>query len=158
MVLMIAGFVFLGMSGLVSAQEAQDAHQQAAEAFLLSMNTPEQLKEGITAMVDMMMQQNPMMEPYRQTITGFYQKYLSWEALRKEYIAVAKDLLTEAELKEITAFFGTPAGKTFIEKQPEMFQRTSEMGFRIMQDNQQELMDLLQAEAEKNMPAEEAAE
>jgi len=148
-VLLIAGLVLAGQTGRVCAQEAQDSHWQAAEAFLLAMNTPEQLKEGIGAMVDMMMQAQPMMAPYRQAITDFYQKYLSWEALKADYIAVAKDLLTEQQLKDATAFFKTESGRAFIEKQPEMFQRTSEMGFQVMQENQQELMDILEAEAEK---------
>ena len=52
-------------------------------------------------------------------------------------------------MKELTAFFQTAVGQKFIEKQPEMFQRTSELGFNVMQEHQQELIDILEAEAEK---------
>ena len=135
-----------GVSGNVLAQE--DTHSKAAEAFLLAMDTPVQLDEGITVMVNMMMEAEPAMEPFRQAITDFYQKYLRWEALKDEYVTIAKDLLSEQELKDATAFFQTESGRIFVEKQPEIFQRTSEMGFRVMQENQQELMNILQAQAQ----------
>ena len=79
--------------GAVYAQE--DAHEQAAVAFLESMKTPEQLTEGISSMVDMMIQAQPMMNPYRQTIQSFYTKYLSWSALKGDYINITKELLSE---------------------------------------------------------------
>lgn len=147
---MMAAVVVLmsGIGSLALAQEA-DTHAQAAEQFLLAMQTPEQLEEGIASMVDLMLQAQPMMAPYRTTIQGFYTKYLSWDALKDDYIGITVDLLSESDLSELTSFFKTSVGQKFIEKQPEMFQRTSELGFQVMQDHQQELMDLLEAEASK---------
>ena len=52
-------------------------------------------------------------------------------------------------MTELTTFFQTTVGQKFIEKQPEMFQRTSELGFNVMQENQQELIDILETEAAK---------
>lgn len=151
MVLMISAvMVGASLGGNVFAQEAAgDSHTKAAESFLLSMQTPQQLQEGIDSMVDMMLQAQPMMMPYRQTIKDFYTKYLSWVSLKDDYIQITKDLLTEPELKELTAFFKTEVGKKFISKQPEMFERTSELGFNVMQENQQELMDILGQKAQE---------
>lgn len=156
---MAAVVVAAGTAGSVLAQEkASVLHRKAAEDFLVAMQTPEQLQEGITSMVDLMLQAQPMMGPYRQTIKDFYMKYLSWPALKDDYIDITADLLSEAELNEITAFFETPVGKTFIEKQPEMFQRTSELGFEMMQEHQQELMDILEEEAAKYAAGEDSVE
>ncbi|MEW5895155.1 MAG: DUF2059 domain-containing protein [Candidatus Omnitrophota bacterium] len=143
-----------GTAGVLLAQA--DTHQQAAEDFLIAMKTPEQLQEGIDSMVDLMLQAQPMMMPYRQTIKDFYNKYLSWESLKGDYTAITVDLFTEDQLKEITNFFKTEVGQQFIEQQPEMFERTSELGFRIMQEHQEELLQILQTEAEKYAPAPEA--
>ncbi len=93
-----------GMTGVVYAQEAPDTHAQAAEAFLMSMKTPQQLEEGINSMVDMMMQSQPTMMPYRQAIKDFYMKYLSWSALKADYVVITKDLLSEQELNDLVEF------------------------------------------------------
>ncbi|HSV43796.1 MAG TPA: DUF2059 domain-containing protein, partial [Candidatus Bathyarchaeia archaeon] len=126
-----------------------DTHQQAAEAFLTAMNTPGQLQEGIDNMVALMVQAQPMMAPYRETIRGFYSKYLSWDALKGDYITITKEMFTEAQLKTLTDFFLTEVGKDFIAKQPEMFQKTSELGYNAIQAHQDELMQLLEQEAQK---------
>lgn len=156
LVALAVAMIATGLVGNVYAQE-QDMHAKAAESFLLAMQTPQQLQEGIASMVDMMLQAQPMMMPYRKTIQDFYTKYLSWSALKDDYISITTDLLTEAELKQLTAFFKTEVGKKFIDKQPEMFQRTSELGFNVMQENQDELMQILQKEAEKYAPDADAA-
>ena len=156
-IMAVVVMVAAGFSGAVYAQES-DTHAQAAEAFLMSMKTPEQLEEGIGSMVDLMLQAQPMMAPYRQTIQGFYVKYLSWSALKDDYITITSELLSETDLKALTAFFQTEVGQNFIAKQPAMFQRTSELGYKVMQENQQELIDILESEAEKYNETEEVVE
>lgn len=154
--------VSLGLSGLAFAQEAETtaspAHVQAAEEFLMAMQTPQQLEEGINSMVELMLQSQPTMIPYRTTIKDFYAQHLSWNALKDQYVGITTGLLSEEELKKLTAFFQTEVGKKFIEKQPEMFQKTAELGYQVMQENQDELIDLLEAAAQQYAVEEEEAE
>lgn len=145
--------VSFGAAGLVQAQdnaapEVSNAHKVAAEQFLLAMQTPQQLQEGISSMVELMIQSQPTMMPYQQTIRDFYARHLSWDALKDQYISITTGLLSESELNTLTEFFQTDVGKTFIEKQPEMFQKTAELGYRVMQENQDELFNLIEAQAE----------
>jgi len=155
--------VSFGAAGLVQAQDdalpgVAEAHKNAAEQFLMAMQTPQQLQEGINSMVELMIQSQPTMMPYQQTIRDFYAKHLSWDSLKQEYITITTGLLSEQELTALTEFFQTEVGKTFIAKQPEMFQQTAELGYRIMQENQDELFNLIEAQAETFAQEEAAAE
>jgi hypothetical protein len=53
--------------------------------------------------------------------------------LRAEYIKVLSQTFTIEELKELNAFFRSPAGKAFVRKQPELalqFMETSQRSLR----------------------------
>ncbi|HRZ40737.1 MAG TPA: DUF2059 domain-containing protein [Candidatus Omnitrophota bacterium] len=137
---------------------AQDAHLQAAEDFLVALKVPEQMKQATDDYIDLMLQGQPMMAPYRATIKAFYDKYVSWEALRAEYLQIVTGLWSEQDLKDLTAFFKGETGQKFVNQQGELFQKTSELGFRAAQEHQDELIANIQAEAEKyQAPANPAA-
>ena len=68
-------------------------------------------------------------------------RQLSWEALKPDFIQVYSEVYTEQELKDLTAFYQTPAGRKFIEKMPELQARTME----IMQKRMAEIMPAMLA-------------
>lgn len=50
-----------------------------------------------------------------------------WEKIKDEYINLYANTFTEAELKNIIAFYKTPAGQAFIKKQPVLMQQSLEL-------------------------------
>ncbi len=152
LVLVLVAAVVMGAAP-VWAQ--QDTHLQAAEGFLVAMKVPEQMKQATDDYIDLMLEGQPMMAPYRDTIKAFYDKYVSWDALRTEYLQIVISLWSEQDLKDLTAFFDSEIGQRFVNQQGELFQKTSELGFRAAQEHQDELIANIQAEAEKyQAPAE----
>ncbi len=57
---------------------------------------------------------------------------LSWEKLKDQYIALYADVFTEAELKGLLAFYESPIGQKFVNKQPELTKRSMILTNRIM--------------------------
>ncbi|MFP4473838.1 MAG: DUF2059 domain-containing protein, partial [Candidatus Omnitrophota bacterium] len=161
---MVVMVMVLAVAGIVPAQaqeaQAQDSHRKAAEEFFIAMGTPEQLEEAVTDVVGMQLEANPMMKQYREDLLSFYNKYLNWQNLKEGYIDIAIDVFTEKELRGATDFFQTEVGKSFAQKQPEVFQRTAQLGMRTIQQHQDELMQVFEEEAAQGeeTEAEEATE
>jgi uncharacterized protein len=57
---------------------------------------------------------------------------LSWEKMKEDYITIYAETFTEDELKGAVAFYKSPAGKAFSQKQPEVMRRSMELSQRMM--------------------------
>ena len=56
----------------------------------------------------------------------------SWDKMKEDYITLYADTFTEEELKGIIAFYKSPAGQAFIQKQPELMKRSMELSQKLM--------------------------
>jgi len=52
---------------------------------------------------------------------------MSWEKIKDEMAAVYAEVLTAEELKGLIAFYGSPIGRRFTEKQPELMARSMQI-------------------------------
>ena len=64
---------------------------------------------------------------------------MTWDAMLPELTKMYTETFSEAELKQMAAFYGSPAGQKSLEKLPEMMQRTAMAGARISQPHTDEL-------------------
>jgi uncharacterized protein len=134
-------------AGAVFADDA--SHRAAAEDLLKSANTDKTMQAAIDTMLDAQLKANKALVPVKDVMKKFLTKHLSYEALKDDLIDLQVKEFTEAELKEIAAFYRTPTGKKFIEKQPVMMQKGAELGMRRVQENTAELQQMIQAELGK---------
>jgi uncharacterized protein len=77
-------------------------------------------------------------------------KELSWENLKGDYVNLYADTFTEEELRSIIAFYRSPIGQTFIEKQPGLMKKSMELSQKLML----KLMPKIQALAKEQSAAE----
>jgi hypothetical protein len=83
------------------------------------------------------------------------EKLLSMMAVRinKAKPALAKvytDTYTEEELDAILTFYKSPAGKSLIQKMPEVMQRSMPVMMQMMSDLQPEIMKMVEGLKEKS--------
>jgi len=71
---------------------------------------------------------SPRMEKMMALIT----QELSWDKLKDDYITIYADTFTDEELKGIIAFYKSPVGQAFIQKQPELMKRSMEVTQKVM--------------------------
>ena len=64
---------------------------------------------------------------------------MTWDAMLPELTKMYTESFSEAELKQMAAFYGSPAGQKSLEKMPEMMQRTAMAGAKISQPHTDEL-------------------
>ena len=68
----------------------------------------------------------------REKTMDFMQQELSWKNLKDEFVAAYAEVFTEAELKALVDFYRTPTGAAYVDKVPQMMQRSSEITQRRM--------------------------
>lgn len=143
---------------LAAPAAAQTPSQTAAaNEFFKSVNMQAQLAATSGAMIDSEIGHNPGMQPYRDVMIAWLRKYMTWEAMKPELIKLYTETYTEAELKELAAFYKTTAGQKTLTKTPELMQKTAMAGAKLGQPHTDELKKIMDARREELAKAQEKA-
>ncbi|UTF58843.1 DUF2059 domain-containing protein [Gilvimarinus sp. DA14] len=120
------------------------------------IGSKDQLNQMSGQMVNMMVQANPALAPYQDVIGQWSEKYFTWDAMKDDMVVIYKKYFTDAEIEKLIEFYSSPVGKKAIEVMPQLFQEGSQVGMRIAQEHQAELMQMLEdAKAENEAEAAE---
>ena len=125
------------------------SHRKAAEELLDVTDLKNSMDRMITQMVEMQLQQKPGMDAYRDVFLQFFSKHLGFNSIKSDFIDIYTEEFTEQELRKLTAFYNTPVGKKTITKLPILMQKGAQIGMSKVRMNQNELRDMLQAEAKR---------
>lgn len=142
-ILLVVLFVSYGQS------VADNNSKKEAEILLSTIGMDTVLEQTISQMLDIQLQQNPALAPFKQVLLRFFNKHMSYESLKPEMVAIYSEAFTSTELKEINAFYKTPAGSKTIEKMPELMAKGGQIGAKRVQDNIQELQEMIKVETDR---------
>lgn len=120
-----------------------------AEKLLNEMDMKVAFQRSIDQMLDVQLQRNPALAPYKNVMRKFFQKYMNYDDLKPEMVKLYANAFTESELKEINAFYATPTGRKTIRLMPELMAKGAQIGSKRVQDNIQELEEMIRAESER---------
>jgi hypothetical protein len=139
--------LLLGIAAPAAAQkyEPANSHERAAAELIQLLKVEESSRMAIDAMIESMVAQNPMLAEVRDIFNDFFREFSRWEALYPEYIRIYRNAYTEAELRELIAFYKTPVGRKTVELMPRLMQEGMEVGQRQMEPHLPELQRRLQA-------------
>jgi hypothetical protein len=102
------------------------------------------IDQSLEQMLALQLKNNPSLQPAEATLKQFFNKYMSWEALREDYIKIYMEEFTEKELKEMMSFFRTDTGKKMASKQTILMMKGAQLGQSKVQEHMSELQDMLQ--------------
>ena len=75
-------------------------------------------------------EQKPLLERYQAQANAALDRVVGWDQLGPDLVALYSDAFTEAELKQLIAFYQTPLGSKLLEQMPQLMaisaQRTQE--------------------------------
>jgi hypothetical protein len=103
------------------------SHRDAAIEYLKAQHAIESTQKGALFMFELKIQRNPDLSSFRDIISKWVQKHYTWENLSPAMIKVAMDVFTEAELREMTAFYLTSTGQKLLEKNSELMRKSGEI-------------------------------
>lgn len=129
-----------------SAAFADNANEEAEKLFnILGMESA--LEQSMSQMLDIQLQQNPKLTPFKDVMMQFFQKHMSYDSLKLDMLRIYAETFSGQELKEINAFYSTEVGKKTIEKMPALMAQGAQIGAARVQENIGELQVMIQAEA-----------
>ena len=142
-------FVLITALGVSSMSLADAASEKEAEKLLNMVGTQEVMEQSMSQMLDIQLQQNPALAPYKGVMMEFLNENMSYESLKPELIKMYSEEFTSSELREIIAFYSTDVGKKSIEKMPTLMMQGGQLGATRVQENIGDLQAMIQAESER---------
>jgi len=128
---------------------ADNAAKKEAENLLNAVGMELAIEQSMAQMLNIQLQQNPALLPYKGVMLEFFKKHMSYESLKPDMLRIYADAFTAAELREINAFYATDIGKKSIEKMPLLMSQGAQIGAARVQDNIEELQTMIKAEADR---------
>ena len=84
--------------------------------------------------------------PHMKTVLEeFYREHSNWTVLEPEYMTIYLETFSEAEARDLTAFYQTPLGKMMLDKMPIMMSKTQEVASARMQRAMPDLIKRMEA-------------
>lgn len=135
----ILTFSFLILASVGFAQT--DSHTQAVNELMEVMNMKQQMEESAERMFELQARQMPQIAQYKEIMLEFFNKYINWETIGEDVKQVYKNSFTEAEIRDLIAFFKTDTGQKFTTQNPEINQKIAEISQNIVMQHQTELQN-----------------
>ncbi len=128
---------------------AQSAAEKEAEILLDSLGMEDLMSRSMSQLIDVQLQQNPDLAPYKNVMIEFFDKHLSWDSIKPAILKIYSEEFTASELQEINRFYSTEVGKKTLEKMPALMAQGAQIGMTRVQANMAELQSMIQAESER---------
>lgn len=136
-------FLVIALPALAQDAPAPEApspsHLAAAHELLEVIGGQAMMQDMMTTTMSMVMGQNPEMELFADIIETWFAEAMDWQAMAPRMAAIYAETYTEAEMKELTAFFRTPTGRKSLEKTPELMERGALLGNEMVDAHAPEL-------------------
>jgi hypothetical protein len=140
--------IALLICGAVKAQTTTaitPSHLKAAEDVLLASGAGAQMKENMSAMIKQASANIPedKKPKFVEIMNTFMGKYMNWDSIKDQMAALYAQEFTEKELKDLSVFYRSPLGTKLNQKQPVLFQKSSQLGQQMVQSHQVELQQMM---------------
>jgi hypothetical protein len=103
----------------------------------------------MSQMIDLQLQQNPTLAPFKPVMMKFFSKHMSWASLKPEFLKIYSEAFSAKELREINEFYSTDTGKKTIQLMPSLMAQGGQIGAARVQANIGELQEMIKAESER---------
>jgi hypothetical protein len=135
------------LAGAPSVHAQTDGQTRAAGELLQLMGAESLAVQAALTSLDVQIRGNPAVAPFRDVMEEFFLEVFSWEAIGPEMVAVYAREFSEAELRDMIAFYRTPTGQKLLGKQSDLMQKGAAIGEAQAVAHQAELERRIQARA-----------
>lgn len=119
------------------------SHLQQVDVLFRLTQMEKKIQESVDSVVQLQIRQNPQLAQHEKKIHAFFIKHIGWNALKDDLTSMYTRKFTEKELKEINAFYITPAGQKVITVLPELVQERNQLAMKRLQQNIGELQKVI---------------
>jgi uncharacterized protein len=137
------------LTALTLSYAADAGAVKSAEKLLEVMEMDKNYDRLMEQMADMQVQQNSAFADKKEEVMAFFNKYMGYEQLKPDLVAMYSDVYTEKELNDLIVFYKTPTGKKSVSLMPELAQKGSQLGVNKLMPHIDELIKIVQKESPK---------
>lgn len=130
-----------------------ESHLKATKKFFEAAKMGAVFDDMAVQMTDMQIKTHPLLTPFRESILVFLRKYMSWKELEADVTKLYMKEFTEAEIREMTKFYGTPTGQKVLKKMPELSAEGAAIGAKRVEAHEAEFQAILEEAQKKNEAA-----
>jgi hypothetical protein len=141
--------VLIALPGGLAAQSPAATHLQAAHELLEVSRTQEAIAAALAASLEAQYKVQPGLRGLESVMEQFFERHLSWDRLGGELATLWASRFTEAELRELTAFYRSPIGSKLAAETAHLTVEASRIGERMVEDHLDELGEMVVAAAHK---------
>ena len=145
----VCSWVVMVGSALPQDAEVDQAQLAATHQLLRVMELERTYTETIEAMVDVQIDANPTIAPFRDVMMRFFGKYMSWESLEDDIAKIYAEAFTAPEIKELTTFYESPVGNKAALLLPELTRQGAALGQKRVQEHMPELHEMIAEEYDR---------
>ena len=129
------------------SQDAKPAssHRAATEELLRVMGVEQTSVSAAQSYFDVMVQQNSQMADYKDILVKWVKNTLSWDRMGPRMTDLYMRTFTEAEIRELIAFYKTPVGQKTLQQMPMLMQEGMKIGTELAVEHQGELEEAIKA-------------
>lgn len=124
-----------------------DSLRSAVEKLSEVMNMEEVVAQTMDQMLVLQLQQQPGLLPFAATLRAFFEKHMSWQNLKTDFVQLYAEAFTLKEVQDLITFYQTPTGQKAIKKMPELMTRGGQIGAQRVQENYAELVRMIEEAA-----------
>ena len=104
-------------------------------------------QDTVDQLIEVQIQQNPAIEPFRHIMVEFINRYMSYESVKEDMVALYADTFSRNEIYEIVAFYKTPTGQKTIKELPRLASKGTEVGLKRIKNHKDELREMIEKES-----------
>ena len=120
-----------------------DAHLQQVKTLFRLTQMEQKVNESIDTIMQLQMSQNPQLSKHKAEMRDFFERQIGLAALNSHITDMYMRTFTEAELKNINAFYITPTGQKVINTLPTLVQERNQLAMQRIQQNIGELQQII---------------
>jgi hypothetical protein len=131
-------------SGAPQAASAPVGGHEAAARELVRLTDLKRLTlDASGAMIDGQVKANPAMAPYADIMRAWIVRVFQQIDFEGIVVKLYQDAFSEAELRDLIAFYHTPTGRKALTVMPELMQKGMAIGMEKAQEHTAELQELI---------------
>jgi hypothetical protein len=119
----------------------------AATQLLQLMNLESVMRATTSATFAAQVKQQPAMAPFRDVMQAWADSTMTLKAMGPALVRIYAQTFSEAELRQLVAFYQTPVGRKLATVSPELTRRGAEVGAAVAEANMPMLQRMIQARA-----------
>ncbi len=124
-------------------QAPSEDRLKAAYTLLDTMHMADNYSRMTKQITDMQVAQAPQLAAIRDTIQSFFDKYMGWDAIKKDIAALYAKNYSKEELEKMNIFFASDVGQKYIALTPKIAAASAQIGQSKLQGHMDELRKMI---------------